>query len=142
MRLYADKSKVVYVGFNLKDEPVYVGRGSLKRADDLMYHTKSHSVKTDEEFSIEYVDIYGPFSIEESIEKEKELVEYYRYDYSLYNVKLNCYNSNRNRSIVPSTDLGLSILKDLQECKMTQSEIARKHGVSRQRVSQIKQKFT
>ena len=140
MRLHKNKKTVVYVGFNHKDEPVYVGRGSLKRAGCLIFNTELHSVKTDEKFSIEYVDIHGPYTTEESIEKEKELVSLYRYDYNLYNIQLN-YDNDR-RYTEPSTELGKNILNELKEGKLTQSDIARKYGVSRQRVSQVKQTYS
>lgn len=140
MRLYKDKKKVVYVGYNHKDEPIYVGRGALSRAGCLIFNTEVHSVRTDEKFSVEYVDVYGPYSVDESIEKEKEIINLHRYDHNLYNIQLN--HINENGCIEPVTELGRKILHDLKENKLTQSNIARKHNVSRQRVSQIKQKYT
>lgn len=144
-----ERTKIVYLG-KKNDDVLYVGRGNAARAISLVEQRGYHHVADD----FDEVEILGPYTIDESIDIEKSLIQQHLPKHNDYHnpTKRVVHEKVRKRTVHEKihvkrgrphgyTDKTRMIMDDLSEGVMTQAEIARKHGVSRQHVNGIKKNF-
>ncbi len=143
-----EANKVVYVA--KKDGKVmYVGRGSVSRAISLLEQSGHHIVG-----DFDQVEVLGPYTHEDSKLVEKDLVLQYHPELNDYlnpdKRTVRPRNSKRTTTRLPRANRGRpigygektqAILNDLSEGTLSQAQIARKYGVSRQHVNGLKKFF-
>lgn len=139
MLLTKEKSKIVYVGYK-EHEIVYIGRGDLSRAS-LLLSERHHS-----EASPDKVEILGPYSYQESRDIESQMILKYKPKYNKYcteNIDIKKYYTYEKKpksvSREPSPNVQM-IIDDLQAGDK-QVEIAKRYGVTRQYITNIKKRW-
>lgn len=138
MILTKEKSKVVYLGKNPSGEVIYVGRGGLNRPQALIEDTCTHGAQIIDDEVVE-VEILGPFTLQESKDKECELIKIYQS--TVCNVHHN--RPKKQASGIRGRKKGMTqqtaeILELLREGELKQSEIANRYNLSRQQIYNLK----
>lgn len=159
MILTKDKNEVVYIG-RRDSKIMYVGRGQIGRAGNLMGH--GHHIEED----FDEVEILGPYTHEESVLTEKRLIEEHT---PVFNKNLNPKYSLReeinargsfNRQKISARARARRLEREAAAERIYQrqgyreevlnriqagdklAQIARDFGVSRQRIHQIKTRYS
>lgn len=132
----AEATKIVYIA-KTGGAVTYVGRGHVSRAISLIEQRGHHISGTFDE-----VEVLGPYTHDQSKLIEKSLIRKYQ-------PPLNDYHNPDKRVVHISPNLSRGrpegftektqcIIDDINSGELSQSEIARKYGVSRQRIHNLK----
>lgn len=123
MLLTSEEHKVVYIGRNMEYDVIYIGSGDVVRAQSCL-----------ERDDVSEVEVYGPFGRQEALELEKRWIQEHR---STVKNVMHTSMPVRHRLSISVKERKRQIHEMVDYQGMSQADVARVLGVSRQLVNKI-----